>query len=73
VRYSIAPSAATVTTESRSDSPVLDWVVEYGQIAKTLHQLAMVDPLTAGQAHEWLQFWGIRWATVQRMDRVIAG
>jgi len=26
----------------------------------------MVDPLTAGQPDEWLQFWGIRWATVQR-------
>lgn len=31
------------------------------------------SPLTAEQADEWLQFWGIEGAAAQRMDRVLAG
>ncbi|HZM66306.1 MAG TPA: hypothetical protein VFC16_08405 [Nakamurella sp.] len=30
-------------------------------------------PITVGEAYEWLRFWCIEWAAVQRMDRVIAG
>jgi len=30
-------------------------------------------PITAGEAYQWLRFWGIEWAAVRRMDRFIAG
>ena len=53
-------------------TPLGQGFVEYGRIAETLHLLAMVDPLTAGQAHGWLRFGVIRWATVPAMDRLIA-